>query len=277
MDEITNMLINLPEGYKEQAPAPELDLVSRMHGRFKGTGVVMPPSQRKIYENIKKLFVEEVKRWRGYPKQIARPSVVDVGCGIGIGTNILSQEAEFAWGIDSNKETISFATQLFERQKNNIYYTPQITFDVVDATNEPRELMQFDFVVCVEVIEHIPRTQSVELLKFLNRFVKRDKHNRQLEDASRTKIFISTPNRNSPNIQKDTPRNPHHTFEASASELYTFFTHYYKFVTVLNEDLIPQELNTEATPLVFKLEQPIEANFNGANETVPPKETGVGE
>lgn len=250
-------MIKLPEGYVERPMAPELDLISRMHGRFKGTGYVMPQAQREIYENITKFFVEDVKSFRGYPKTIHKPTVVDVGCGVGIGTNILSREAQFAWGIDTNEESIRFARQLFERQPNNIYYTPQISFDHIDATNEPRELMHFDYVVCVEVIEHIPRTETEKLITFLNRFVKRDKHNKVVEGASQTKIFITSPNRNAPSIQKETPRNEHHCYEATAGELYEYLTSKYRYVTVYNKDLVPQELNTEETPLVFKCEVPL--------------------
>lgn len=250
--------------------APELDLISRMHGRFKGVGIVMPDSQRKIYENITKLFFEDVKRWRGYPKTIHKPTVVDVGCGLGVGTNILSQEAQFAWGIDSNKESISFARQLFERQPNNIYYTPQVSFDVVDVTREPRELADFDYVVCIEVIEHIPSKDAESLLRFLNRFVKKDKRGNVVADESRTKIYLSTPNRNSPKIQKDTPRNEHHCFEPTAAEMYAFLTKHYQAVTVLDENLVPQELSTEATPLVYKLEIP----FNESKTTSQSVPTG---
>ena len=35
--------------------------------------------------------------------------------------------------------------------------------------------MRFDYVVCVEVIEHIPRESAEGLLAFLNRFVKKNK------------------------------------------------------------------------------------------------------
>lgn len=251
-------MINLPEGYVEREPAPELDLISRMHGRFKGTGQIMPASQRNIYTGIKDMFIEDVKRWRGYPKQIHKPTVVDVGCGVGVGSNILSQEAQFVWGIDINKESIDFAQQAFGREPNNIYYTPQVTFDVVNILDEPREVMWFDYVVCVEVIEHIPREQAEELVKGLNRFVKRNKKNgNYIDDETRTKIFVSTPNRNNPRIQDNTPFNEHHCYEATAGELYDFFTKHYQAVTVLDENLQPQELDTEATPLVFKLENPL--------------------
>lgn len=249
--------IQLPEGYAERPPAEGLDLVTRCHGRFKGTQLVMPASQRTIYEKIKDSFVEDVKRWPSFPKTIHKPTVVDVGCGLGVGTNILSQEAAFAWGIDSNAESISYAAQMFARQPNNIYYTPQLTFDVVDATDEPRGLATFDYVVCVEVVEHIPRAEAPKLLAFLNRFCKKNKNGSYVEDATRTVVYLSTPNRNSPKIQKDTPRNEHHCYEPNAAEMYAFLTERYKFVTVLDENLVPQELGTEATPLVYKLEVPI--------------------
>lgn len=245
--------ISLPEGYKERPMAPELDLTSRIHGRFKGTGLVMPEAQRKMYTNIMRMMHEDVKKWRGYPKQIRKPSVVDVGCGCGIGSNILSQEAQFVWGIDSNEESIRYAQQLFERQPNNIYYTPQLTFDVVDATDMPREMSKFDYVTCIEVFEHLPSTQSDELMKFLKRFAKDVKND---NEAHRTKVFISTPNRNSPEIQDDTPRNEHHCFEPTAAEMYGYLTQHWQAVTVYDTDMYLCELSTDHTPLLFKCEIP---------------------
>lgn len=249
-------MIKLPEDYKERPVAPEVDLISRMHGRFKGIGLVMPAPQRGIYTHLRDMFLEDVKKWRGFPKQIRRPTVVDVGCGIGIGANILSQEAEFVWGIDSNDETIRFARQLFERQKNNIYYSPQVTFDTVDATNDPREFTTFDYVACVEVIEHIPSADAHKLIHFLNRFVKKTKDGRWDESEERTKIYLTTPNRNHPDLGKDTPKNEHHCYEPTPIEMYDLLTKHYKYVTVLNADFVPQELSTLDSPLVYKLEVP---------------------
>lgn len=250
-------MLNLPPEYKERDPAPELDLISRLHGRFKGIGRVMPAPQRCIYENLKNQFLEDIKLVRGFPKIIHRPTVVDVGCGVGIGANILSQEAEFVWGIDSNKESIEFAKQMFTRNKNNIYYTPQITFDVIDVLNEPREMMTFDYVACVEVFEHIPRTGSLDLLEFLNRFVHKDKLGNWKEGTDRTRIYLTTPNRNNPNLQKDTPRNEHHCFEPTPGEMYEYLVQHYKYVTVMSAAFELQELNTSESPIVYKLEIPL--------------------
>lgn len=246
------MTLNLPSNYIEREPVTDLDLVSRMHGRFKGTGLVLPDPQRKIYENLRDQFLEDIKLLRGFPKVIHRPTVVDVGCGLGVGSNILSREAEFVWAIDSNEESINFARQLFARDKNNIYYTPQLTFDVVNALDEPRELMTFDYVACVEVFEHIPRTGSVALLQFLNRFVHKGKNG-----PERTKIYLTTPNRNNPNLQPHTPKNEHHAFEPTAAEMYEFLIKHYAHVTVMDVDFQLQDLDTQATPLVYRLEVPL--------------------
>ncbi len=239
--------------------AESVDLVSRMDGRFKGIGVVLPAPQRKIYEKLRDQFLEDVKSWRGFPKQIRKPSVVDVGCGLGIGSNILSHEADFVWGIDSNPESVSFASQMFSRQKNNLYYTPQVTFDVVDALNAPREMMRFDYVACVEVIEHIPSDAADGLIHFLNRFVKTNKAGTAWDEGNeRTKIYLTTPNRLHPGLQKDTPFNPHHCFEATAGEMYEYLIQQYRYVTIMDENFVPQEVNTEASPLVYKCEIPLE-------------------
>lgn len=237
-------MVGLPQDYTQRPMAPELDLVSRIHGRFKSTGLVMPQAQRDIYENITKSMQEWAKKQRGYPKRILMPSVVDVGCGCGVGSNILSAGADFVWGIDSNKESIMYAGEMFERTKNHVYYTPQVTFDVVDVTDMPREMKKFDYVTCIEVIEHIPADQADTLIEFLGRLM----HDKSM-------AFITSPNRNSPHIQDDTPRNEHHCYEATAGEMYTYLITKFKHVTVYNKDLKPQDLDTEYTPLVFKCEK----------------------
>ena len=251
----TFMQIKLPDTYQTRPMAEELDLVSRIHGRFKGTGVVMPEAQRAMYEGMNEQFRADVQGWRGYPKTIRKPTVVDVGCGCGIGSNILSHEAQFVWGIDMNAESIEYARQLFERQPNNIYYTPQVTFDVVDATDMPREMMQFDYVVCIEVLEHLPVDQTDTLMAFLKRFVKTRK-GVPIEGPERTKVFISTPNRNSPDIQDETPRNEHHCFEPTAGEMYEYLIQHWKGVTVMNKNHQLRDLDTTDTPLLFKCEIP---------------------
>jgi|GEM_PF-1797410 len=251
-------MIQKPDGYTDREPASELDLLSRIHGRFKGAGEVMPSAQRDIYLNLVKVLAQSTAKKYGFPKHINKSTIVDVGCGCGIGTNLLSREAQFAWGIDNNDESICYARQMFERPvQQNIYYTSQVTFDTIDILSDSREFMQFDFVACIEVIEHLPREKADDLLRALRRFVKKDKRGNWESGEDRTVVYLSTPNRLNPRLGKDTPINPHHCYEMTPSEAYTLFTRHFKAVTVLNKDFELRELNTEDSPLVYKLEMPL--------------------
>ena len=239
------------EEFKEK-----IDMVSRMDGRFKDTGLVMPKEQFSMYQALKNTFMETVKAHPQYPKFIWKPKVCDVGCGLGVGSNILSQEADFVWGIDNNEENIRWATQMFERQKNNFYYSPQVTFDVIDIYKDPREFMTFDIVTAIEIIEHLAEPEK--LIEFIKRLCKKNKHGNFFEPPQSTIVWISTPNRNSDKIQKNTPHNPHHVFESTVGEMYEFLTKYFKYVVAYDFELTKTiELDDKTTPIIFKCEMPL--------------------
>lgn len=226
--------------YEENPPLEELDLVSRIHGRFKGMGKVMPDSQSRLYHAIKDTFIKSVQENPQFPKFIWNPKVIDVGCGAGIGSNILSQRADFVWGIDKNEESINFAKQMFERTKNEIYYSSQVSFDLVDVENEPRELMKFDVVVCCEVIEHIDNFDV--LLDFIKRVSK-----------PKAVIYISTPNRGAweGEDRAKKPLNEHHIREWTTEEFLSLLSERFPQVEILDCDLQP---NTgKETPMVARI------------------------
>lgn len=203
--------ISDPE-YQENEEVEELDLVSRVHGRFKGKGVVLPEPQREMYESIRDYMRNEcVTKNVQFPKFIWKPTVVDVGCGLGIGTNILSHEADYVLGLDKNQESVEYAKQMFARHKNNVYWSPQVDFMVSDVVNEEREMMKFDFVVCLEVFEHLKNTKP--LLAFLKRVW-----------SGKGAIFISSPNRNAWAGQERAtkPLNDHHVRELTLQEFRAF-------------------------------------------------------
>ena len=242
--------------YKEREEVEFLDEISRYHGRFKGIGWAIPKEQYQMYHALKDELQRMTMNHPQYPKFIWKPRVADVGMGLGWGSNILSQEADFVWGIDKNKENVRWAKQAFERIKNNVYYSAQLTFDVMDIYNEPRELMTFDVVTCIEVIEHLAEPEK--LMTFLKRLCKKDRKGCYPEPPNSTIVWISTPNRNSDRIQKDTPKNEHHCREWSAEEFYAFLIKYYKYVVLYDNFLkTPLELNTKVHPMIAKCELPL--------------------
>ena len=226
------------EGYKENEEVGEIDMVSRMHGRFKGIGLVMPVEQRKIYMGLKDYFrTEFVMKNAGYPKFIWKPKVADVGCGLGVGSNILSQEADYVLGLDKNEENVRFAEQLFTRERNNIYHSSQLDFIQSDVYTETREMMKFDIVTCIEVFEHLK--DPIPLINFIKKLLKPN-----------GKLFISTPNRNAEKIQNDTPKNEHHVREVTSEKFVAFLKQHFPNVQLLDCDLKPVGEDTRETPIV---------------------------
>jgi len=231
-------LLVLPPEYKENPQVEDIDMVSRAHGRFKGSGFVMPERQFKLYHKLKDWLREAIVMHNAqYPKFIWKPKVCDVGSGLGIGTNIISQEASYTLGLDKNAENVNWATQMFERTRNNVYYTSEVSFRVCDVETEDREFMKFDVVTCIEVFEHLDKYER--LLKFLVKL-----------GGPETVFFISTPNRNAPEIQKDTPKNPHHVRELTAQEFIKALSPFFSSITLRGFDLTQLSNDTDVTPIV---------------------------
>jgi len=168
--------------------------------------------------------------------------VVDVGCGIGAGANYISQEASFVWGIDKNEKSVKFAKEAFERVKNGIYYSAQVTFDHIDIMEDTRDFQKFDVIVAVEVVEH---------LKDHNKFLRRIIDKLAKPEAV---FFISTPNRNNKSIRKDRPYNQYHVKEFTSGEFVTVLRRYFTNVELMSAAGIPIPIEeyetTTHTPLL---------------------------
>lgn len=202
--------------------------------------------QRNMYNFIKNYCMKRVMAHPQYPKHIWKPSIVDVGCGSGVGSNIMSQEADFVWGIDKNEWSIEFAKEAFERQKNGIYYSGQLTFDVFDIMKDTRDTMKFDIVTAIEVIEHIEDAEGF-LRNIITKFTKRDKKGNCHIPAEATEFFISSPNRNFKKIRKDKPANIFHVREYTAQEFVTLLRQYFEEVILMNQkgESIPEDSSAD--------------------------------
>lgn len=230
--------------YKENPEADDKDQVlanlaqfvythrDKDHPKGRKKGVLLYYPQRNMYTFIKNLCMKRAMAHPQYPKHIWKPRIVDVGCGSGVGSNILSQEADFVWGIDKNEFSIEFAQEAFTRVKNGQYYSSQLTFDVVDLLTDTRQFEQFDVVVAIEVIEHIFDAQG--FLAALKRFAKKDKKGNHIDQYG-TEFFISTPNRNNPKIRKDRPDNPFHVREWTSQEFKELLSGHFRSVELLND------------------------------------------
>jgi len=245
---------------KEYKEWPELDYSKenqsyRNFVMFQKRGKFLYPPTELMYKFIRNSCIDHVKNHPQYPKFNWKPKIIDVGCGGGFGSYILSHEADFVWGIDMSVDSIRCAKTLYERHKNGIYYSPQLTFDIIDIREENREIMKFDIVVCLEVIEHIADYKKT--LKFLKDRCKVNKDGSPMEPPNATMVYISSPNRNHPKIGSDNPKNKKHVREWTPGELYGILTKHFKYVVCMTPKGEPAELDMKEAIMLFKCEVPI--------------------
>jgi len=238
--------------YKENPEAEDKEQVEANYHLFKKTGKFIWHPTRDMYEWIKNQGMERARSHGQFPKYVWKPKIVDVGCGCGLGSNILSQEADFVWGIDKNKLSVDFAKECFTRVKNNIYYCPQVSFDEIDIVNDTRQTMAFDFICGIEIIEHISDHRTF-LKQLITKFDKRT-------PQSPSEYFISTPNRNNDNISKVRPKNEYHVKEFTSGEFFDELSLFFNSVELFNSkgEPIPKEeyRTTKHTPLLAKASGP---------------------
>lgn len=77
----------------------------------------------------------------------ATDEVLDIGCGSGYGTRLLSNAARCATGVDVSPETIAAA--------HAAYGSPACRFAVYDGTRLPFEDGRFDAATSFQTIEHV--------------------------------------------------------------------------------------------------------------------------
>jgi len=157
--------------------------------RFKEVGTLIPASQRRVYEKIG-------EEW------CTGRTVIDLGCSIGLGSNILSHYARHVWGVDVNEEAIVFANLAFTR--------PNISFAVMDIEKPPtRELSRFEVIVAIEILEHLKDVQVG--LNTIKRF---------FSVRGNSMGFITAPNINNEEVKKRDAENKLHLQHWTAGDFY---------------------------------------------------------
>ncbi|MFW9877877.1 MAG: methyltransferase domain-containing protein [Candidatus Thorarchaeota archaeon] len=146
------------------------------------------PCQKEAYLFVLNNFVKE------------KDKVLDVGCGIGYGINILSTKAAEVYGVDVDKKAINYC-------QNNIFGKSSRLKELkhYDGYHLPFKDKEFDIVTCIDVIEHVKDYDTFidELLRVAKDFV-----------------MFSTPRRQPKYTNPDgTPKNYWHFREWSFEEL----------------------------------------------------------
>jgi len=147
------------------------------------TGERILPTQK---DEVSIVFSRHKFAYEYVQQFVENKTVIDVGCGTGYGCKIFAEKATIVYGIDHDKEAISYCKQK--------YPAPNITYIEMDINSTVLD-RQFDIATAFQVIEHIQN-----LSKFIERLKQIVKPNGV--------IFISTPNVKQP--QKGKVQNPFH-------------------------------------------------------------------
>lgn len=85
--------------------------------------------------------------YRGFLVATQGKVVVDIACGCGYGTLMISSRAEKVYGYDIDVDTVEFADEFM--------YAENIEYNIGDIKNIPHENESIDTVVSVETFEHV--------------------------------------------------------------------------------------------------------------------------
>ena len=159
----------------ERNPEINQDRVHDLFDHFDKYGYGMFPQQVEIYQDI-------AERIRG-------KSVIEAGCGNGLGTAVLERKAASIIGTDKLQKNVDFANVLYP-------WIPFETWDINESTS-----LRASVVVCIETIEHV-RNPSDAI--------------RNLLLASHEEVWITTPNGED---KERPPNNPYHVQEYTQKEI----------------------------------------------------------
>lgn len=169
------------------------------------------------------LHVENLARFDYFQKKVSGNNILDLGCGVGEGSNYLSlcNENWIINGVDLSFEAVNNG-RMFSTSGRVIYSCMDVT-----SLAFPNEI--FDAIISVEVIEHI-----VDVNKYLL------EAHRVLKQGGI--FFLTTPNRL---ISSPTPKSlwPDHVIEYNSKELKELILSIFQNCEILGESIPVYENN----------------------------------
>lgn len=151
-----------------------------------------PNTDQSVAELCRRAHIKRYEKAASYIN--SNDLVLDAGCGLGYGTEILSRKTQRVIGMDISSEAIAYA--------ENHYAEDSIDYIVDDILEtDLSQFGVFDLIVFFETIEHI-NTPEIVLERFRDNI------------SDEGCLLLSTPNGNTPYVN-----NPHHFREYGANEV----------------------------------------------------------
>jgi len=151
------------------------------------------------------LFLKHLYAYLFIQQFVHKKIVLDIGCGKGYGSFVLSKKAKETYALDLQKERV-----IYVHEK----YGSKIVFLVADASFLPFKDKEFDIIASLQVIEHVP-----DLKKYLFEI------HRILKEGG--KFILTTPNRKIRLKSGEKPWNPDHLREFDFTELHSILKRYF--------------------------------------------------
>jgi len=149
----------------------------------------------------KEPFIQDIVRYRFACEYLSGGNTLDIACGTGYGTRMLSDLGGKVIGVDISEEAVGLANSYYSRES--------LFFTVGSATKLPLGNNTQDVIISFETIEHLP-----EPAIFLNELIR--------VIRPRGTVIISTPLNES--ISRFRPVNPFHLREYSSIEFKTMIS-----------------------------------------------------
>jgi len=160
------------------------------------------------------IHYEHLHRYYFAAQLVDNKSVLDLGCGEGYGSFILSKHAQRVVGVDSADEAIEHARRTYARSNLEFLKASILSVPI-------EEEQSFDVVVCFEVLEHV--AEHEDLLTEIKRLLKPD-----------GLLIMSTPDKRS---YSDEPKyeNPYHRKELYFDQFRELVRRYFVNVDILGQ------------------------------------------
>lgn len=157
-------------------------------------------NNKKDYDNFIKTHLE---RYKATFERIKNKVVIDLACGVGYGTKLISENgAKFVIGVDVSEPAISFANNVYKN--NNLLFLNcdyrELSLELIK--NLKPEIIEIDLIISLETIEHLK--DPSDFLNKLNAILKKD-----------GELILSTP------ITPSMDANPFHLHDFTSKKIKT--------------------------------------------------------
>jgi SAM-dependent methyltransferase len=123
------------------------DLIQEWYARFPDGVTLTPEYAQLVQDNLLQLLVR-LARYKFVARMVKKTdSVLEVGCGSGMGAIFVGQHCAHVTGIEVKSTEVEEARSV--NQRNNVDFQRMDLFDLDDS-------LHYDVVVSLDVIEHMP-------------------------------------------------------------------------------------------------------------------------